>query len=75
MDRKHRFNSEEQDLGLDARITRRDFLDASLLGAGSVLIPTCTMLVQVGCVGVPAYRSSQSRNSLLLSGPSAFRWL
>src|SRR6185436_6660348 len=35
---KHRLNSTEQDLGLDARITRRDFLDASLLAAGSVLL-------------------------------------
>jgi spermidine dehydrogenase len=32
------FDSTESDLGLDARITRRDFLDASLLGAGSALL-------------------------------------
>ena len=38
MPEKRRFNSTESDLGLDARITRRDFLDASLLGAGSVLL-------------------------------------
>jgi len=35
---RHEFDSEERDLGLDARITRRDFLDASLLAAGSVLL-------------------------------------
>jgi spermidine dehydrogenase len=38
MPRKPRFDSAERDLGLDTRITRRDFLDASLLGAGSVLL-------------------------------------
>lgn len=32
------FNSAERDLGLDTAITRRDFLDASLLAAGSVLL-------------------------------------
>ncbi len=36
--RNHQFDSAERDLGLDARITRRDFLDASLLAAGSVLL-------------------------------------
>ena len=30
--------SDDHDLGLDTRITRRDFLDASLLGAGGLLI-------------------------------------
>ncbi len=38
MPRNPRFNSAECDLGLDARITRRDFLDASLLAAGSALL-------------------------------------
>jgi spermidine dehydrogenase len=33
-----RFDSSERDLGLDTRITRRDFLDASLLGAGGMLL-------------------------------------
>lgn len=32
------FDSEERDLGLDTPITRRDFLDASLLAAGTVLL-------------------------------------
>src|SRR4249920_512103 len=35
---RHKFDREEQDLGLNARITRRDFLDASLLAAGSALL-------------------------------------
>ena len=30
--------SEDRDLGLDARITRKDFLNATLLGAGGVLL-------------------------------------
>jgi spermidine dehydrogenase len=38
MPQKPRFNSTERDLGLDCRITRRDFLDASLLAAGSALL-------------------------------------
>ena len=38
MARRQSFDSTERDLGLDARITRRDFLDASLLAAGSVLL-------------------------------------
>src|SRR5688572_18313549 len=38
MTRRPAFDSAERDLGLDARITRRDFLDASLLAAGSVLL-------------------------------------
>jgi spermidine dehydrogenase len=38
MGRRQSFDSTERDLGLDARITRRDFLDASLLAAGSVLL-------------------------------------
>jgi len=38
MARRQSFDSAERDLGLDARITRRDFLDASLLAAGSVLL-------------------------------------
>lgn len=38
MPRRRPFDSSERDLGLDARITRRDFLDASLLAAGSVLL-------------------------------------
>ncbi len=38
MPRKIRFDSAERDLGVDTRITRRDFLDASLLGAGSMLL-------------------------------------
>jgi spermidine dehydrogenase len=35
---KFRLESTESDLGLDVRITRRDFLDASLLGVGSALL-------------------------------------
>ena len=32
------FNAEERDLGLDRRVTRRDFLNATLLGAGGALL-------------------------------------
>lgn len=35
-----RLDSADRDLGLDASITRRDFLDASLLAAGAALIRT-----------------------------------
>jgi len=35
-----RFDSEERDLGLDTTITRRDFLDATLLAAGAALLRT-----------------------------------
>ena len=38
MPRDPRFDSTERDLGLDTRITRRDFLDASLLAAGGALL-------------------------------------
>ena len=38
MARRDAFDSTERDLGLDTRITRRDFLDASLLAAGTVLL-------------------------------------
>lgn len=38
MPRRPHFTSEEQDLGLDANITRRDFLDATLLAAGALLL-------------------------------------
>ena len=31
-------NAEERDLGLDSRVTRRDFLNATLLGAGGALL-------------------------------------
>jgi spermidine dehydrogenase len=34
----YRFDAAERDLGLDCRISRRDFLDASLLAAGSALL-------------------------------------
>ena len=30
--------SDDRDLGLDARITRKDFLNASLLGVGGLLL-------------------------------------
>ena len=36
--RPPRFTGEERDLGLDASITRRDFLDAALLAAGAALL-------------------------------------
>lgn len=38
MARRRPFDSVERDLGLDTAITRRDFLDAGLLAAGSVLL-------------------------------------
>ncbi len=37
---KEGWSRAERDLGLDAKITRRDFLDASLLAAGSTLLRT-----------------------------------
>jgi spermidine dehydrogenase len=40
------FDSEERDLGLDASITRRDFLNASLLATGAVLLKTPAPLVR-----------------------------
>jgi spermidine dehydrogenase len=40
------FDSEERDLGLDASITRRDFLNASLLATGAALLHTPAPLVR-----------------------------
>jgi hypothetical protein len=36
--RRTSFDSLERDLGLDASITRRDFLNASLLATGAALL-------------------------------------
>ena len=40
------FDSEERDLGLDVSITRRDFLNASLLATGAALLRTPAPLVR-----------------------------
>jgi spermidine dehydrogenase len=46
MTAKDAFDSEERDLGLDASITRRDFLNASLLATGAALLNTPAPLVR-----------------------------
>jgi spermidine dehydrogenase len=45
-------STEEQDLGLDVAITRRDFLESTLLGAGAMLLSA----------GAPLYRSPALTN-------------
>ena len=41
-----RFDSKERDLGLDAPITRRDFLNSALLASGAALLETRAPLVR-----------------------------
>ncbi len=48
MSAKNTFDSEERDLGLDTSITRRDFLNASLLATGAALLRTPAPLVRQG---------------------------
>ena len=43
---KNTFDSQERDLGLDTSITRRDFLNASLLATGAALLHTSAPLVR-----------------------------
>src|SRR5437763_13190304 len=53
--RTTRMNSADRDLGLDVAITRRDFLDATLLGAGALLLESYAPLVRPSPQSNPAW--------------------